>query len=295
MSEFDFEYYDDILDILCADEEDPEWLIPNFILQGTLNIMAGDAGAGKSYVSYTIGLAIACGLPTLSGIIPAGEPRTVLYCDEENSRQDRNKYLRRSWFGLLKQNGIEIGSEQYKILLRRLKTHFKPMHFQLGGKDWAERLAERIEDVKPHLVVIDTATPAFDIENENDNSEATKATKLIRKLMELVKPTVTFLVLKHAKTVVEKGGRRSIRGAKSWKGSCDQIIFQVRGRGRPSNGLSPTRIEPDKGRAYGLSDRIYITPVWTDADKNGLELIGSFVATKEHRKDEKLDEEEDDD
>lgn len=287
MSKSSFEPNNEILDILSATDEEPDWLVPELLLQGTMNILAGDAGAGKSYISYTLGLAIAAGQGLFGGLVQPGEPKRVLYFDEENSKQDRDKYLRRSYEGLHVLNHAE---PDYGLLY----TNFWPIHFYLGGEDWFDRAQEWVEHINPHLIIFDTATPCFNIEDENDNGKATQVMKQVRQLMAVPEPIATALILKHAKVVTERGGRRTIRGAKAWKSGADQLMFQVKSAGRPrKDGLSLTRLEPDKTRAYGLSRTVYITPDWTDDERTGLLLRGSYDPDKEHKKreDAELDDE----
>jgi RecA-family ATPase len=280
----DFNPENPILDILMAPDTEPDWLIKDVVLQGTAVVLAGDAGAGKSYVTYTISLALAAGCEALSGIVPAGPPKRVVYFDEENSTGDRDKYLKRSYYGLYK-DGKEPD-------LANLADNFWPVQYHLGDDDWMDRAAEWVEFVQPHLMVFDTATPAFNIQDENNNSEASQAMKHVRRLMAMTQRTSGFkasaIILKHAKVASgdkgSKGGPRMIRGAKNWKGAVDQQMFQVRAQGRPrKGGLQITRLMPDKHRAYGLSQTIFITPEWTDEDKTGLVLHGSYKPNKEHR------------
>jgi len=277
-------YENEIVDVLHAAEQDPVWLIPDLLLQGSMVCLAGEPGAGKSYVSYTAGLAVATGIAALDGIIPPGKPKTVIYFDQENSRQDRDKYLRRSWHGLARNGKLpDVG-----LLLQ----HFHPVHFALGDDDWAEIAAEYIALLCPQLVIFDTATPCFNIGDENDNAEAVREIKKIRQLMALGDPVVSAIVLRHAKIAIEKGGRRTMRGAKSWHNAADGIMYQVKQAGRPrGDGLSRTRLEPDKTRAYGLSRTIYITPEWTEEERTGLFLHGSYTPDKEHKRLEQLEDE----
>lgn len=274
-----------ITDILLGDETPPDWLIPDFLLQGAMVLMAGAPGAGKSYISYTIGLAVASGIEALSGIIPAAPPRKVVYFDQENSEQDRNKYLRRSYFGL-ERHGVKPDPFI-------LEETFWPVHYELGDDDWPEKASRWIEHVKPHLIVFDTATPCFNIEDENNNAEATRTIKLVRDLMDLTDPVATSIILKHERTRVDKG-KRTIRGAKAWQGAADGVMFQCKLPGRPTSGLTRTRLEPDKTRAYGLTQTIYITPSWTDDAKSGLVLAASHIPDAIHRKGEEQDEGDDD-
>lgn len=265
-----------IADILWAEEQEPEWLVKDLMLQGSLICLAGEPGAGKSYVSYSAALALGSGVQALGGIIPATDPKKVLYFDQENGVGDRDKYLRRSWTGLTRDgNAPDVGL---------LHEHFRPVHFALGGPDWFERAAEWVEHWHPHLMVFDTATPCFHIQDENNNAEATQVINDLRRLMRLTDPVATTIVLKHAKVSSEKGGKRTMRGAKAWQGAADAVWFQVRSPGRPRrHNLQLTRLIPDKTRAYGLDATIYITPHYTDEEKTGLVLEASYTPSKEHK------------
>lgn len=272
----------DIVEILSDMEEEPDWLIPGIITQGSMIILCGESGAGKSSVSYTLAMAVAAGCKALSGIIPAGEPRRVLYFDDENSKQDRYKYLRRCYKGLAAANGKEPD-------IGLLMKNFWNVGFALGTANWEETAREFIEEIRPHFIAIDTATPAFDIEDENNNAEGSKAVKAMRRLMAITDPVASSLVMKHAKTRTEKGQVRTVRGAKVWKDQSDGLLFQVKANvGRPRrDNLSLTRLIPDKVRAYGLQRPVYITPEWTDDQRTGLILHGSYKPDKEHEKAEK--------
>lgn len=276
-----------IIDILFAENREPDWLIRDFMLQGTMTCLAGEPNAGKSYVSYMIGLCLAAGLPLFGNLIPASEPKRVLYFDEENSKGDRDTYLRRAFQGLVEQYGREPNIEL-------LMENFWPIHFQLGSEDWKDVAAFNVEQIQPHCMMFDTATPAFNIEDENSNAEATKAIKDVRDLMHMTDPVSSSIILKHAKMRTEKGGRRTMRGAKAWQGAADAVMFQVKATGRPrKDGLSLTRLEPDKVRAHGLRQTIYISPEWTDDDRNGLMLTGSYSASKDHRAAEREEDSDD--
>ena len=284
------DFINPIVDILCAEEVPPEWLIRDILVQGSFTTLIGESGAGKSYVSYTLGLAVAAGVPALSGIVPRGKPRRVLYFDDENSQQDRDKYLRRAWLGL---KAMNHGKEPDLGLLLK---NFWPVGFALGSDDWADKAEEWITAIRPHLIVYDTANACTNVDDENSNAEATRAIKHMKRLMRvnadlgLVASTVA---LKHAKTRTEKGQIRTVRGAKVWKDMSDGVLFQVKVGGRPrKDGLSGTRLVPDKTRAYGLQRPVYIDPVWTDKERNGLQLNGSWKATREHERDEAKDDED---
>lgn len=272
------EFDNPIRSILAAEDADPEWLIKDLLLQGTLVCLAGEPGAGKSLVSYTLALAKASGWSALSGLVPEGPPERVVYFDQENSPQNRNKYITRSWWGLADSHGLPPDADL-------LEENFIPVHFHLGAADWFDVAADFISHFQPRLAVFDTAASCFDIEDENNNAEAARVLKQLRQLMTVTDPPLTVLVLKHAKSTVGKGERRKMRGATMWQSLADQVMFQVRCQGRPrKGGLQLTRLVPDKTRAYGLTEEIFITPSYTDEAKTGLLLEASTTPSSEHKR-----------
>ena len=174
----------------------------------------------------------------------------------------------------------------------RAIENFWPFHMELGVEDWADRVTSAIEMIEPQLIVFDTATSCFGIKEENNNSEATQICNTIRNdLMQLCDPIPTVIILKHAKTRTEAGQVRTMRGAKTWKDNADQTLFQVKAQGRPlSDNLQRTRMMPDKNRAYGLENTIYITPRYLDGTKSALILEGSWKPDKEHKRREQIEE-----
>jgi hypothetical protein len=258
-----------IVEIVLGKEKPPVWLIENFILQGHFVCWAGDSNVGKSMTLYMMALALASGTSAFSGVVPAGEPKRVLYYDEENNPQDRDKYLRQAYFGLL---ASEAGDGIDPDLLFE---NFMPLSERIGMEGWEDQVSYDIQTFKPHVVFIDTAATALNLENENDNSEASRNIKALKKMAALISPRVTFIVLRHAKTTRDENGKRTMRGAKTWRNQADNVIFHVRRRGRPKEGgLYLTMLCPDKVRAYGLRETIQLTPSWVGKHHDGLVLKG---------------------
>jgi len=255
---------------LTGKESPVEWILPEFLPRGALLALAGVPGAGKSYLCYYLSMAVACGLSVL-GLQPP-RPFRVVYFDEENSRPDRIQYERWAWHGL------------GKPALDRLIENFWPVPFALGSSEWAEEAAAILDELQPDLFVVDTATPACDIRNENDNGEAAQVIAQLRHLMRLSTPEASALVLKHAKLIHEDGSY-TLRGAKTWMGQVDSFSFLVRAVGRPTTdarkrGLSRTRLVPGKVRAFGLRTPLLIEPRFT-ADFSGLSLTRLIGAKHE--------------
>lgn len=246
----------------------PNWLVENLFYKGSMIVLAGDAGVGKSILGYTAAISIAAGLPLLG--LQSTQER-VLYFDEENSLPDAQEYFRWAWRG--------CDCPDIETLDSRLRFE----HFTLSSSPstWIDSMLQACREHSPGLIILDTATPACRISDENDNAEATRAIQLLRRAQIVSGPSTTFLILKHARLAHDAIGNeyRTIRGAKAWVGATDGCIFHVAQPGRPqADGLRKTHLRPSKTRAFGLRIPLTITPAWTSSDSGtrGLKLFGAF-------------------
>jgi len=238
-------------------EPAPQWLVPDLIYCGSMIILAAAAGVGKSVFCYALANALATGSPFI-GAVP---PCRVLYFDEENSRGDLSAYARWTWRGL--------DSPPIDLIRSNLRIE----SLTLGSAtDWALALRATAAEFKPSLMIIDTATPACRIVNENDNAEATIAAREIRLAQQAGAPGCAALVLKHLRFDASTG-QVDVRGAKAWKGAVDAVWFMRHSAGRPrADGWRNTRIYPDKTRAFGLRDTLQITPHFDNGFNYRLEI-----------------------
>lgn len=228
-------------------EPRPDWLIPDTIHRGSQVLLAALAGVGKSMFCYALGNALATGAPFLDAN-PSPICRT-LYFDEENSVADLSAYARWTWRGL----GCPPRD--------RLAENFRIESLTLRSADqWDRALKASVARFRPDLIVIDTATPACRLKNENDNAEATEASGQIRAAQALGAPGCAAIVLKHLRYDAVTG-RMDIRGAKAWNGGVDAIWFHLSRPGRKNpDGYRNTYIRPEKVRAYGLRETLSIEP-----------------------------------
>ena len=247
----------DLSEVLMGTDPKPAFLIDGLLYEGQILIIAGDPGAGKSFLQYHIGMSLAAGREQVLGLPTSPGPHTVLYFDVENSRQDLHQYLRWIWRGL-DQPPTDT-----------LQKHLVIDHFGLlrGPKERIKHLVSTAEQVHPALIVIDTVTTCMGIEDENDNSEAAEAMRILRATKEAAGPTCAMVLLKHAKFSHDPAEKQTIRGAKAWLGDVDGVIYHRVVRGHPrQDKLRNTKLSPDKVRAFGLRSDIVITPAWVGAD-----------------------------
>jgi len=141
------------------------------------------------------------------------------------------------------------------------RLHFAS--FQLGSDEWLPRLRVAVGALptdEPGLLVIDTATPALNIQDEDKNAEASLAIRGLQSLQ--AGRNLTVIVLKHARVVEGESGadRYILRGAKAWLGATGGTWFLTFASGKPpENPLDRGRVlTPRKIRAFGLRKTIKI-------------------------------------
>ena len=254
--------------MLTQDIIQPEWIVQDMLPRGTIVVLAGEAGAGKSYLCYSLAYAASLGKPFLG--FPTKETR-IVYFDEENGEPDFLQYNQWAWAAL----GCPDEPETMTQLDKNLDLQH---HTLLSG--WKMTMRSVLRAHQPGLVIVDTCTPAFHVKDENDNAEASRVLHDLREMRQAyAAPDTTFLLLKHEKQREDTGHRRTIRGAKGWLGACDQTLYHVipQGARRRRDGLRRTVLEPDKLRAFALRHSISIEPEWTDGTVKGLKLQAKLV------------------
>lgn len=232
-----------IAELLTREPPKPDWLIENMIHKHQFVVAAGDAGVGKSFFWYTAAFGIVLGRSFLNNRQCSQGP--VLYFDDENSLPDLRDYLLKIWWS--------YGCPDPELIARNLVIE----HFQLSraGEAWPGYMGSCIANTQPSLVVVDTATSALSIQDENDNAEASRTVKSLRVCMARGRPDGNLTVLKHA-----KDGR--VRGAKAWEGMPDLVLVQSRLVGKQrADGYHNSKIESTKRRTFGLRDCLKIIPV----------------------------------
>lgn len=258
-----------LADIVTRPSRPPDWVVPGILHKGTLVVLAGQPGVGKSVLSLSLAMAKVCGYPFLGRDLSQGR---VLYFDEENSRPDFEEYLRWAWRGMGRPDPKHLDNLRMERFSLAEKSSSFHGHFKY--------MIEAAREFQPELVIIDTATPACQIKDENDNAMATEAIQQLRAVQQ-ASGNATLLILKHAK-VDNESGVHTVRGAKAWIGATDATIFHMGVAGGPrTDGLRDSRLVPEKIRAFGLTSTLRIKPQWVDSQgERGLELSG-HLETKE--------------
>lgn len=188
-----------------------------------LVLLAAITNRGKSTLLRNALLKLSCG-GTFFPLVPAGPARKVLLLDFETSRSRLQADLDRMTNGwsereleFVRQNLFVMCEPMIGNDILSLSTHI-PM------------IENYARDLKVDLIVVDTASAAFDIYNENDNGEVGR--RALKPLLRLARNLNCVVVLAHhiGKTGSEESRQADkayrSRGASAW-GCWPTSVFNL--------------------------------------------------------------------
>jgi RecA-family ATPase len=182
-------YSPSALEAAVKREAKKPYLVESLFRTGSLNVLIGDSGLGKTPLAIQMGICIAAGVPLFGRRVQQG---TVLYCDAESSPSDF--------------------CEKLQTISRFLGLSAAPDQFNVWSPNWdggrldagrfetvGTTLLERVNAVEPTFVVVD-ALRTFWPQAESKNHEAADTFNSLRKMRH-----VTWLILHHRRKVNQQG------------------------------------------------------------------------------------------
>lgn len=226
----------------------PVTLVKPWLKQGQTTILYGSYGSGKSLL--TISLAYLLGLQDYSkedcemGAWEIKNPTGTLYIDGELGEQEMEERIKQfEWLG--------HQQRQFKMRILSLPEYQLQTEdsFYLSNRVNQLRVINWLKSHPTHkLIVLDSASTLFGLEEENDNSEwNNKINPFLRDLRAL---DVACLLLHHS----GKDSKRGLRGA-SAMGAMAHNIFRLSNHGDKSDGEAWFTLTKDKQRASGVGFR----------------------------------------
>lgn len=186
--------------------DEPDYVVPGLIARGSVAILSGDTGAGKSWAGLALTAAVVSGSDWIGYSIDVGH---VVYIDEENPRSVPIARLR----------ALGVSAEAAD----RIRFYSRTGASVGDGAATDARLDEILHETSADLLVIDTATAATAVSEVNDNSEVVGLYAKLRQLAE--RHDCAILLLHHdRKTQVGEGrvpSGQSMMGARQWAGQAD--------------------------------------------------------------------------
>jgi len=194
----------DINDIF-AERPPITWLVDGLVVEGSLSMIAGDAGCGKTWSSLDLAVCIATGEEWLGKKTQQGP---VLIIDEESG--DRR-----------------IAMRLQKVINGHGGSRITPVYyFTMQGTDIRDALdineiKKIIEDKKIKFVLIDAFMDVILGADENSVKDVLPGLNLLKKIIE--ETGVSFLIIHH-KTKPSNGNKGNYRGSSAIKGAVDLMI-----------------------------------------------------------------------
>ncbi len=190
-----------------ADPPQPDWLIAGLIERGTVNVCSGDTGAAKSIHWQDAAVRLVHGEDWLGR--SSGEPRRVLYVDEENPER-----VVRSRFKALGATNADRDRLRY----------FRRAGIRVGEPESAATrwLREECEAFAPDMLVIDTAMAATTADVNDNDSVVALYSRVLRPLAEAF--GLAVVILHHERKPAAGESRHAgfaMMGARQWAGQAD--------------------------------------------------------------------------
>lgn len=184
----------------------PEWIIEPILEQGAVTLFAGDSGAGKSLIASTMAIAILKGEPWLGHEVRQGR---VLVLDNENAARLVDKRLRM----------LGLTDEAAKGL-----RYYSRLGVQLGSGTWLEQTLAEVDEFKPSLVILDTAS-------STTTATANDGDSVARLYATVLRPLAGFdsaVLLQHHERKPQQGAPRDARnavlGSVHWRTQADTML-----------------------------------------------------------------------
>lgn len=233
--------------------EEPKYLIDPIVIEGTVNVFGAYTGTGKSIITLSIIKSLLTRQP-LWGKYPVLKAGPVLLVDEETPS------------GFLRERVEKMG---FDISLPLYFLHFQDV--RLDRDDCFNALIQKIEEVKPVLVVIDSLIRI----HRQKEDDATSMSKIVDRLRKIANSGTTLWVIHHHKKG-EGPLSQKLRGSSDIPGGVDieyalipkddYLVFSsVKTRTKP---VSPIRLKMDVSET-----EIKLTYAGTEED----EIIGAVI------------------
>lgn len=199
----------------------PRYVIPNFIGYG-LVIIAGIHGVGKTTAVLPLSM-VAAGLHRQGDPLAPQHWRHVIYITED-TEQALRIVAGIVKFGHLGLNLDTVRERLHIVEARRLE----PAYVAEVATVYREQFARVVDGVEvPPLVVIDTKSAVFSMEDENSNSEASAIVAMLKQSFQSLPVWLVGHIAKASMTRVEVVGL-TLRGASAFEADANQVVFLVK-------------------------------------------------------------------
>ena len=206
---------------LDAEPMAPRFVIPGFIGYG-LVIFAGTHGVGKTTALLPLAM-VAAGLHARFDPLAPKHWRHVVYITEDQEQ------ARRILAGIVNFAGLGVHLDTVRARLHIVEARrLEPSYVAEVATTYREQFARTVDGVEvPPLVVMDTKSAVFSIEEENSNTEASAIVAMLKQSFQSLP---VWLVGHVSKANMGRGdvAGLALRGASAFEADANQVLYLVK-------------------------------------------------------------------
>lgn len=214
---------------LSAQPKPPNWVLPNFIAEG-LVMIAGGHGVGKTTALLPLAMAVA-GVHDSEYRLAPKHWRHVVYITEDIHQAQRimtgyGEHLdwnNKDIFQNMRERVHVVEAHRMSASIVARAGAFYREKFSRTVTTTATDGQEYTAELLP-LIVIDTMAATIELENENDNSEASQAVAALKQQFEGLP---TWIVGHVAKANLGRSESVTLRGAGAFEADANQVLYLV--------------------------------------------------------------------
>jgi len=201
----------------------PRMIVPGFIAAG-ICVIAGYQGIGKTSAVLPLAALVAHIHTRLNDPLQPRHWRNVIYITEDRDQVDR--------ILVAIANGDSYATQRNKERFKLVDAYgMTPDQFVEVGSSYVSMFTRVVDGVSiPPLVVIDTKSAAFAIEDENSNAEASAIMRALKTGFTGL-PTWVIGHIAKANMTRSNASEMSLRGASAFEADANQVVFLVMQKG----------------------------------------------------------------
>ena len=246
--------------------EPTDYLVKGILPPREVAFIGGQSGSGKTFIALLLSTSLASGQAFFGHAVKQRVGVAILAAEGAGTYKQRLRVARQRAVGseqlpicYLGQVPDMADEKEVKALVPRLKAVSQKMM-----RDYGVRLG---------AVIIDTLAAAFNLDDENDNSEAARS---IRNLRYLAQQVNALMIPVHH---YGKGAGTGLRGASGWKAGCDAVISVLAERDEVTGDVRNRELALAKSRDYpeGPISPFTLQFVVLGIDEDGEEFGSCYV------------------
>jgi AAA domain len=235
--------------LLNRELQSVSWVLPNNIPEG-IGLIAGSSGVGKTVAVSPLACAVA-GFVQADSNLTTKVHRKVVFFTEDDAQIDR------SFYGVrikLENEGQKIDFEYFKNMVHVYPAQRLYAEANKNRVQWAVdnfSIDHPILGSVPPLIIFDTASANFDLEDENSSAQVGRTVSALKEVYLSTKAPIWIIahLVKSAKGMtIDELLKLSARGSGAWEADCSWTAII----GRESDSSRKTILKIDKERTGGL-------------------------------------------